>query len=74
MSEIVYCKICKTEFEATTEEVASYLCHNCMKLKSKFKILDHVRNLSLTKDNGYNDDEPHKQTDTSSREKDDHEP
>lgn len=71
---IEYCKKCRKEFDATTEEVASYLCHKCMKSKSKFKILDHVRNLSLTKDNGYNDHEPHKQTDISTVKKDDYEP
>jgi Zn finger protein HypA/HybF involved in hydrogenase expression len=49
MSEIVYCKICRKEFDATTEEVASYLCPNCPKPKPKLKIIDHVRKLNLTK-------------------------
>ena len=71
---VEYCKNCKTEIEATTEEVASYLCPKCMKSKSKIKILDHVRNLSLTKGNGYNDDLPHKTKFNSDVKKDTHEP
>lgn len=52
MSEIVYCKLCRTDFEALDNEIASYMCPNCSKSKSKIKILDHVSFKYLTELNG----------------------
>lgn len=62
MSELVYCKNCRNEFDATTEEVASYMCPKCSKPKTKLKILDHVRNLSLTKVDESDETQTPKQT------------
>lgn len=54
--EIVQCSKCKQEYEATTEEVASYLCPKCFKPKGKVKLLDQERFNILTKvDDSEND-------------------
>ncbi len=47
-SEIIHCKQCGNEFEAMTQEVASYLCHKCPKQKKSIKMLDQVSQKYLT--------------------------
>lgn len=50
MSEIFKCKHCGEEHEATTEEIASYLCPKLRKTKVKPKLLDQERFNKLTKE------------------------
>lgn len=47
-SEIIHCKQCGNEFEAMTQEVASYLCPKCPKVKESTKMLDRVSQKYLT--------------------------
>ena len=48
-SEIFICTRCGKEHEAINQDIASYLCPNLPKLKTKLKVLDQVRIKSLTK-------------------------
>lgn len=47
-SEILRCTRCGIEYEALTQEIASYSCPNCTKSKPKLKMLDSVSLKSLT--------------------------
>lgn len=48
MNEIVICKLCGNDFDALTQEIASYICPKCSKRKDKVKVLDAVSSKELT--------------------------
>ena len=62
-SEFVKCKQCGNEYEALTQEIASYSCPNCLKLKPKLKVLDSVRIKYLTKVNDSGESQASKHSD-----------
>lgn len=43
MSEFIKCKQCGNEWEAITQETATYFCPNCFKSKGTHKKLDNVK-------------------------------